>query len=186
VQTPYVQAIVRTGFADYNTTSFYGESFRNLMSLPVMDWGFIFRPLHWGYAVLPPASLAIFLAPFTQSWWTGLAPLCALFPWVLVVLHWRGSLLLRAPLIAWLVASWIVSAAYLPGLVLLSFVGVLVVAALMLRRETVQPLAVLGLASLLGVGVALLYLAPVLRILSATVYPGQRVVPGAAFRPRSG
>lgn len=216
VQTPYVQAVVRNGFGDRNLTSFYGESFRNLVSLPVMDWGFALRPLHWGYAVLPPAwgfslfwglcafltvvgwhvllrrlgtryilaataSLAIFLSPFVQSWWTGLAPLLALFPWIMLCVASGGHLAWRAPLLAWLVGSWVVSAAYLPGLVLLAFLGVALVLAFVLERRTALPIAVLGVAALAGGAVGVAYLWPVLMTLANTVYPGARVVPGGGL-----
>lgn len=213
VQTPYVQAVVRSGFADVDTTSFYRESFRNLVALPVMDAGFALRPLSWGYAVLPPAwafslcwalcafgtlvgwhllferlgvryliaaaaSLALFFSPFVQTWWTGLAPLLALFPWIVLVVGARGRLWWRVPVLAWLVASWVVSTAYLPGLVLLAFVGLVLVGGFLLRRSTVVATGVLALAALVGGGVGALYLRPVLGVLAHTSYPGGRVVAG--------
>ena len=216
VSTPLVQAVVRAGFGAVDPTSFYGESFRNLVSLPVMDWGYAFRPLHWGYAVLPPAwgfsffwaaaaaatvvgwhrllvrcgvrypiaaaaSIALFFSPFVQSWWTGLAPLLALFPWILLCVGGRGPVGPRAVLLAYLCASWVVSSAYLPGLVLLAFLGLVLVGAFLLDRSTRRTLPVLAGSAVVGGAVGVAYLWPVLRTLARTVYPGDRVVPGGAL-----
>ncbi len=216
MQTPFIQAVVRTGFASHNVSSFYGESFRTTLALPVMDWGFMFRPLFWGYAFLPPAwafsfyfaaaagltvvgwvvllrrigvsyvpavaaSLAIFFAPFTQAWWTGIAPLCALFPWILILFTSRARLRYLVLPCAWLTGSWVVSGSYLPGLVLLGFVGAAFLGAFVVRREDLGRLMLLALASLAGAVIGLLYLAPVLRELAQTSYPGHRIVPGGAL-----
>lgn len=216
VLTPYVQATVRSGFADVNTTSYFQEPLRNLMHLPVMDWGFVLRPLQWGYAVLPPAwafslcwalcawmflvgwslllrrlgmryvvavaaVVALFFSPLTQAWWSGIAPLVAFVPWLLLVAAWSGPLAIRLPLAAWLTGSWVVSAAYLPGLLHLGFLAAVVGAVFLLRRETLRPLLAVSAAAVVGGAVGLIYLAPVLRVLTETVYPGQRVVAGGGL-----
>jgi hypothetical protein len=213
VQTPYIQALVRSGFGSHNLSSFYAEPFRSAISLPVMDWGFIFRPLFWGYLFLPPAwafslyfaaaaaltivgwvvllrrvgvsyilaiaaSLAIFFAPFTQAWWTGIAPICALFPWILVAFTSRARLRYLTLPCAWLAGSCVVSAAYLPGLVLSGFAGAAFLIAFVVRRQDIRRLMLLGIAALVGAGIGFVYLAPVLRALAHTVYPGHRIVPG--------
>lgn len=216
IQTPLVQAIVHAGHGSVNTTSYYEESFRNLVALPLYDWALVFRPFQWAYLVLPPAwgfsfywaasfgltivgwtlllrrlgvrywlavaaSLAIFFAPFTQAWWSGLAPMNALFPWIVLLLASRIRLVVAAPLMTWLVASWVVSSAYLPGLILYGFVGLVLVVGFVIDRGTWKRLAVLAAAGAVGGGIALVYLAPVLRTLSQTVYPGQRVVAGGSL-----
>lgn len=213
VQTPYIQALVRSGFSDRNDTSFYRESFQNLISLPLRDWGLVLRPLHLGYLFLSPpwafslywtlvawlalvgwivllrrfgfryevavaCSVAIFFAPFTQAWGTSIGPILALSPWVVFALTSRVRLPILMPLVAWLVASWIVSSAYLPGLVLAGSVVVALLLAFVVRRTDLARLSLLGLAALAGVAVAVGYLAPVLRALSSTIYPGHRVSAG--------
>jgi hypothetical protein len=216
VLTPYVQATVRSGFSDVNTTSYYQESLRNLMHLPVMDWGFALRPLQWGYAILPPAwafslcwalaawmflvgwslllrrvgmrysvavaaVVALFLSGLTQAWWSGIAPLVAFVPWILLVAGWAGPLAVRLPLVAWLTGSWVVSAAYLPGLLHLGFLAAVVGAVFLLRRETLRSLLAVTAAAGVGGAVGVVYLMPVLRVLTETVYPGDRVVAGGGL-----
>jgi len=55
VITPLTQATVNNGFHRYNKTSFYGEDLRMVYSLPVLDWGILFKPTMWLYAFLNPA-----------------------------------------------------------------------------------------------------------------------------------
>jgi hypothetical protein len=216
VQTPYVQALVRSGFGTHNVTSYYHESFRNLMSLPVMDWGFAFRPLHWGYAFLPAAwafslywslaaaltlvgwsvllrrwglrygvavacSLSIFFAPFTQTWWSAVAVLLALFPWILLAASSRIRRRYQVPLVAWLVACCVVSASYPPWLLMAAFVGLVTLLAFVVRRDQLGRLALVGVGGLVGLGIGFLYISPALRALSTTSYPGHRVVAGGGL-----
>lgn len=47
--TPMIQATVNNRFERYNKTSFYGEDLRQLVSLPVRDWGLAFKPDKWLY-----------------------------------------------------------------------------------------------------------------------------------------
>ena len=49
VVTPYIQATVNNGLRRYNATSFYGEDLRTFISLPVADWGLLFKPDQWLY-----------------------------------------------------------------------------------------------------------------------------------------
>ncbi len=213
VQTPYIQAVVRTGYGTRNTTSFYGETFHNLLSLPARDWGLAFRPLQWGYLVLPPAwgfslywtlaawlflvgwivllrrfglrywvavacALAMFLNPYTQAWWTALGPLLAFLPAFCYAFVVRMPLRWLVPLLAWWTASWTVSAAYLPGLIIGGFLAASLVLAFALRRDTLARTGLLAAGAVLGLGVGVVYLAPVLGALGDTVYPGHRVAPG--------
>lgn len=55
VTTPLTQAIVRNNFERYNKTSYYEEDLRINYSLPIKDWGLIFKPTYWLYLALPPA-----------------------------------------------------------------------------------------------------------------------------------
>jgi hypothetical protein len=54
--TPMFQTAVRTGYTQVNTSSIYGETQRHLISLPLRDWGMLFKPLFWGF--LLPRSTA--------------------------------------------------------------------------------------------------------------------------------
>lgn len=55
VITPLTQATVNNGFHRYNETSFYGEDLRMVYSLPVLDWGILFKPTMWLYVFVNPA-----------------------------------------------------------------------------------------------------------------------------------
>lgn len=55
VLTPLTQATINNHFERYNKTSFYGEDLRMMFSLPVFDWGMLFKPSMWLYFVVKPA-----------------------------------------------------------------------------------------------------------------------------------
>lgn len=55
VLTPLTQATVNNHFERYNKTSFYGEDLRMMFSLPVFDWGMLFKPTMWLYFLAKPA-----------------------------------------------------------------------------------------------------------------------------------
>jgi hypothetical protein len=55
VATPLMQITVNNGFDRYNKNSPYNEDLRLYISLPIMDWGFIFKPDLWLYKVAHPA-----------------------------------------------------------------------------------------------------------------------------------
>lgn len=55
VTTPLIQASVRNNFTRYNETSFYREDMRSNYSMPLLDWGLIFKPSFWSFWLLPAA-----------------------------------------------------------------------------------------------------------------------------------
>jgi hypothetical protein len=55
VMTPLFEAAVANNFQEINQTSFYDESLRNFIGLPLLNWGIVFKPLVWGFLILPPA-----------------------------------------------------------------------------------------------------------------------------------
>lgn len=56
VFTPYVQIAVNNDFREVNHISPYHENLRSFFSLPLLDWGAIFKPYYAGFAVLPAAN----------------------------------------------------------------------------------------------------------------------------------
>jgi hypothetical protein len=64
VWTPFVQATVRNGFQRYNATSVYNEDLRNINSLPILDWGLVFKPYFWLFFVAPPSYAYSFFFAF--------------------------------------------------------------------------------------------------------------------------
>lgn len=64
VWTPYMQATVRNHFQRYNQTSPYHEDLRNMNSLPLMDWGLIFKPYFWPFMAVPPSYAYSFFFGF--------------------------------------------------------------------------------------------------------------------------
>ena len=55
VITPLTQATVNNGFARYNHTSPYYEDLRSVYSMPLADWGLLFKPDMWLYRIVNPA-----------------------------------------------------------------------------------------------------------------------------------
>lgn len=146
--------------------------------LCLVGFSLLLRRCGLGYLTAVAVTLTIFLTPFTQAWWTSIAPMLAFFPWILLLASSRVRLRFAVPLMVWLIGCWIVSAAYLPGLVILSLVALTLVTAFFLRRSEVGRLAVLSGAAVAGAAVGIVYLFPVLRALASTVYPGHRVIAG--------
>lgn len=72
VLTPYYQIAVNNNFLMTNPLSPYQESLRSFQSLPILDWGLIFKPYHWGFFVLPPANaLSLYYLLMTLSFMAG-------------------------------------------------------------------------------------------------------------------
>jgi hypothetical protein len=55
VVTPLTQATINNGMQRINATSYYGEDLRMMYSLPVRDWGMIFKPTQWSFLFIHPA-----------------------------------------------------------------------------------------------------------------------------------
>ena len=55
ILTPLFQAAVNNGLAERNATSFYRESLLSIFGLPILNWGFVFKPQLWAFLVLPPS-----------------------------------------------------------------------------------------------------------------------------------
>lgn len=55
VLTPYFQIAVANGFGGVNQLSPYHELLRSFQALPILDWGLLFKPYHWGFFLLSPA-----------------------------------------------------------------------------------------------------------------------------------
>ncbi|HYE01205.1 MAG TPA: hypothetical protein VEH84_17605 [Alphaproteobacteria bacterium] len=80
VWTPYFQMALRAGFARFETVTPFASDLRNFNSLPLLDWGLVFKPQWWGMFVLPPAwgfslSHAVPIAAFLIGWRALLARL---------------------------------------------------------------------------------------------------------------
>ena len=56
VFTPYVQIAVANGLDTVNANSPYHETLRSFQALPILDWGMLFKPYHWGFLFLPAAN----------------------------------------------------------------------------------------------------------------------------------
>ena len=92
VYTPYMQIAVANDFGPINAHSPYHETLRSFQSLPLLDWGLLFKPYHWAFFVLPPANAYSFFFLFMT-----MAFLCG---WALFLRQLR-----LAPLVAVLVAG---------------------------------------------------------------------------------
>lgn len=54
VWTPYFQAVVNNDFGRFDESSIYNIDFRNFYSLPVLDWGLLFKPFMWPFFIFEP------------------------------------------------------------------------------------------------------------------------------------
>jgi hypothetical protein len=88
VATPLFQAAVNNDFRETNETSFYGETLRSFLGLPLENWGAVFKPLVWPFFIASPALAYSFF-------WAA----CA----ALMLIGW--SLLLRAFGFTYIVAA---------------------------------------------------------------------------------
>jgi hypothetical protein len=94
VLTPYHQIAVNNDFERFNKNSPYKEDLRNHFNLPLKDWALVFKPLLWGYHLLPPAyaySLYWFL-----SFLSFIIGYCLLFQSIGINKQWAliGALLI--------------------------------------------------------------------------------------------
>jgi hypothetical protein len=55
VATPLFQAAVNNDFREVNDTSFWGETLRSFVGLPLLNWGLLFKPLVWPFFLVSPA-----------------------------------------------------------------------------------------------------------------------------------
>ena len=55
VMTPLFQAAVNNDFHETNATSFYDETFRSFIGLPLLNWGLVFKPLVVPFFLVSPA-----------------------------------------------------------------------------------------------------------------------------------
>jgi len=63
VMTPLFEAAVNNDFQETNETSFYGETLRSFVGLPLENWGLLFKPLVWPFfAVSPDFAYSFFWA----------------------------------------------------------------------------------------------------------------------------
>jgi hypothetical protein len=95
VTTPLFEAAVNNDFHETNETSFYRETLRNHIGLPLLNWGLIFKPLVWPFFIVSPALAYSFF-------WSAAA--------ALMLIGW--SLLLRAFGFSRLVAGFVSALLY--------------------------------------------------------------------------
>ena len=74
VATPLTQATVNNDFQRFNQTSIYKEDLRSVFSMPIYDWGMIFKPNMWGYLAFPPAyAFSLYHYSFIFLFFVGFA-----------------------------------------------------------------------------------------------------------------
>src|SRR5262245_12652261 len=55
VMTPLFQAAVNNSFHETNVSSFYDETLRSFIGLPLLNWGLVFKPLVLPFFLVSPA-----------------------------------------------------------------------------------------------------------------------------------
>src|ERR1051325_7587307 len=70
--TPYVQIAVNNGFARIEHISPYEADLRNFNALPLLAWGWVFKPQMWAFFVAPPAvAFSLMFAILLAACWIG-------------------------------------------------------------------------------------------------------------------
>jgi hypothetical protein len=121
--TPLIQSAVRNGFRRIDRLPPYTEDLRTVVATPLLDWGLPFKPMLWGFFVLPPAyaySLYHYLpiASFLVGWTYVLAVLGAgrreglLFALAIgftafTQYWWNGWANLTEPFFPWVVVAFL-------------------------------------------------------------------------------
>lgn len=124
------------------------------------------------------ASLLLFFTSFVQFFWTTVGPVLAVFPWLLLAMMGRPHPALRFAAVFYLTAFWLFAHLYPPIMLSLAPAALALLAAFRpetLRLRVLLP-AVAGAA--LAAVLVLFYLADILPVMSATVYPGGRASSG--------
>ena len=76
--TPIFEATVENDFRETNETSFYGETLRNFIGLPILNWGLVFKPVVWPFFVVSPAlAYSFFWAAAAALMVIGWSVFCA-------------------------------------------------------------------------------------------------------------
>jgi hypothetical protein len=149
----------------------------------LIGWPLLLRALGFPAHLAIGGGLLLFASSYTQLWWTTTGPLLAGFPWILIALLSRLSPWLKLPLLAWLTTAWLISHLYPPIIVTLGFLGAAAILAFRRDALTFGNVATAAAAAMLAGALAWLYLAGPMTVMSHTVYPGARNLPGGQFPP---
>ncbi len=153
----------------------------SLVAMLVVGFTFLFATAGGSRLHSLLMALVVFFTPYTQYWWNGFANFfLPFFPWLVLIAVWDARPILKWPLYYWLLTSCMLSYFYPPVLISLAFAGGVLVVALRpesLRARTLIPLSI---TSAMSAGTAAYYLRDTLTALAATIYPGQRLLPGGS------
>jgi hypothetical protein len=149
----------------------------------LIGWPLFLRRLGFEASLSILGGLCLFFTSYAQQWWTTTGPLLAGFPWIAVIALSALRPAIKAPLLAWATACWLLSHLYPPIILTLGYAGT--VAVLAFRRDalTGRNLAVALPAAAAAAAIAYLYLAEPIRVMSQTVYPGAREIPPGLLPP---
>jgi len=143
----------------------------------------LLRQLGCGAGVALAVSAMLFLSQFVQVWWTSSAPALGLSLWPAVAYLWPVRWWWRLPALTCVVAVWLIGQIYPPLVVSTGLACAFAIAAF--RPDALRPGRLIPAALAAGAGgaIAWLHYADLIPILSATVYPGQRVADGGGVAP---
>ena len=126
-------------------------------------------------------ALVLFFSSYVQYWWDGFSNFFPpFFPWIVLAPLWRIPFAVRLLLFFWVLVCGLLTYFYPPNAIALAFVAALFW--LIVRPDWLEWRKVLALAAAAAAaGVTVLfYLRDAIRILSTTLYPGQRISGGGA------
>ncbi|WP_460428623.1 DUF7657 domain-containing protein [Azotobacter armeniacus] len=140
----------------------------------VVGYALLFEKIGLGRGQALFLSVSLYFTGFTQFWWNEKGPIFSIFPWVVLVLLSRFSIVARLGLFYWLGTTWLLTNFYPPIIISLAFVGVLLVLALgrdWLALRRFLPLVITSAAASIT---AVMYLKDYLLKSASTLYPGMR------------
>lgn len=103
VMTPLFESAANNDFHEVNETSFYGETLRNFIGLPLLNWGIVFKPLVWPFfAVSPALAYSFFWAATAALMLIGWSLLLRAFGFSRTVAAFTSMILYFSPFVqAW-------------------------------------------------------------------------------------
>jgi hypothetical protein len=169
------------GFAVFSPSLAYSIFWAVLACAMLIGWSLLLRRVGFSPTIAAASSTLLFFSPFVQTWWTGIGPQLAFFPWIVLLALAIRSVVLCAAALAVAVPVWLIAQFYVPGvpgLVYLALALVLIFEPGLFRTRTV----IAWLAGLLvGIAVTWAYFRPVIDEFANSVYPGHRWYDGGGL-----
>lgn len=125
-------------------------------------------------------TLLMYFTGYIQYWWTTTGPLLAFAPWLILAVYNQSRW--RYPIMFYIAACWLLSHTYPPIIVTLAYLaaGFIIADVKEWNKKLLLDYAVKVVMCGAAAALVLYYYQDVMKVMSETVYPGKRVVPGGS------